>query len=151
MQAIACNFIKKEALAQYFTINFTEFKNHLFLEYIRRLLLFASSLNTNRNVTGRNIIKSHKRTLRGRMLITMTNVNSIYWTPTLRKLIKSNIKKILWLSKEQCIFLYRSKIWSITNCENRNNHVLSSNIQVINFEGPIYYKTKARLKAKVYV
>ena len=55
--------------------------------------MFASNIPTESLLAEKIIIKSHKGTLHGEVLLTMTKVKSIYQIPALRKLVKSVIKK----------------------------------------------------------
>ena len=44
-------------------------------------------------LTQKLIFQSHKNTFHGRVVLTMTNVRSSYWTPAFTKLAKSVVRK----------------------------------------------------------
>ena len=95
------------------------------------------------------IFQAHENTLQGGVVLTMTNVRSNYWIPTLRKLSKSVVRKCYGCKKFNSLPYSEFKLGPLPN--EKAEQAMPFQVIGTVFVGPIYYRTKTKKESKAYI
>ena len=95
------------------------------------------------------IFQAHKNTSHGGVVLTIKNVRSNYWIPTLRKLIKSVVKKCYGCKRFNSIPYPGVKPGPLPN--DRTEQAKPFEVLSTDFAGPIYYRAKTKKESEAYI
>ena len=95
------------------------------------------------------ILQAHQNTLHGGVVLTMTKVRSNYWILTLRKFIKSVVRKCYGCKRFKSLPYLGVKPGLLPN--DRTEQAMPFQIIGTNFADSIYYHTKTKKELKAYV
>ena len=94
-------------------------------------------------LAGKSIFQAHKNTLHWGVVLTIASVRSNYWIPTLRKLVKSFVRKCYGCKRFNSLPYPGVKSGSLPN--DRAEQAMAFQVVIgTDFAGPIYYRTKTK-------
>ena len=94
------------------------------------------------------IFVAHKNTLYGGVLMTMTNVRSTFWIPSLRQLPKSIIRNCYGCKRHYAVPYGQPKLGPLP--KDRSEAAMLFQVIGTDYAGPIYYRTKSKKESKTY-
>ena len=94
------------------------------------------------------IFAAHKNTLHGGVLMTMTNVRSAIWIPSLRQLTKSIIRNCYGCKRHYTVPYPQPKPGALPD---RSEAAMPLQVIGTDYAGPIYYHTKSKKESKAYI
>ena len=92
---------------------------------------------------------AHKRTIHGGILMTITNVRSIYWIPSVRKLAKFVIHKCYGCKKYTSLPYPQAKLGSLST--DRTEPIMPFKKIGRDYVGPIYYQPSPKKERRAYM
>ena len=95
------------------------------------------------------IFAVHKNTLHGGVLMTMTNVRSTFWIPSLRHLAKSIIRNCYGCKRHYAVPYRQPKPGPLP--KDRSEAAMPFQVIGTYYAGPIYYRTKSKKESKTYI
>ena len=95
------------------------------------------------------IFVAHKNTLHRGVLMTMTNVRSTFWIPSIRQLTKSIICNCYGCKRHYAVPYPQPKPGPLP--KDRSEAAIPFQVIGADFAGPIYYRTKSKKESKAYI
>ena len=95
------------------------------------------------------IFSAHKSTIHGGVTMTMSQVRSDYWIPTLRNRTKSIIRKCNTCKKFRAVSYPEPKPGLLT--KDRTEQCFPFQVIGVDYAGPIYYRSKIKRDLKAYI
>ena len=100
-------------------------------------------------LTEKIIRAANKKTMYGEVTITMSNIRTYYWIPSLRKIAKSIIKKCHHCVRYRAMLFPNPKLRPLP--KHRTQECRPFQVIGVEYAGPAYYRSKNKAISKSYI